>query len=77
MIIEVRRTLNTLNEYTWLGEGFWLRRKLMKVKSFEELDQVNRDIEEQLKRKPYYKPTRSLYSPYKANCLPGLNSLFN
>lgn len=77
LIPEVRRSMSLMHEYLWLGEGFWLKRKLLKVTNFEELDSVNKEIESRLELRQNYNPERNLYSPYKANCFPTLNNLFN
>ena len=77
LIPEVRRTLNTMNEYFWLGEGYWIKRKLLQATTFEEVDSINKQVEARLQGRTNYRPTRNLYSPYKAGCLPTLNGLFN
>ena len=77
LIPEIQRSLNLIEEFLWLEEGFILKRKLLKVRNHEELDKVNKSLEIKLNKKPSYKPNRRLYSPYKANCLPTLNNLFN
>ena len=77
LIPEVRRTLNTMNEYFWLGEGYWIKRKLLRATTFEEIDSINKQVEARLRGRSNYRPARNLYSPYKAGCLPTLNGLFN
>ena len=77
LIPEVRRTLNTMNEYFWLGEGYWIKRKLLRATTFEEVDSINKQVEARLQGRANHRPTRNLYSPYKAGCLPTLNGLFN
>ena len=77
LIPEVRKTLSMMNEYFWLGEGFFLKRKLLRAQNMRELDDINKVIEKKLELKPNYSPQRRLYSPYKTGCLPTLNGLFN
>ena len=77
LIPEVRRTLETMTEFFWLGEGHWLKKDLLKAKSIKEIDEIKLKVERKLRSRPNYQPQRRLYSPYKANCFPSINTLIN
>ena len=77
LIPQIQKSLDLIEEFLWIEEGFFIKRKLLKVKSFEELDLINKSLEVILNKKPSYNPNRPLYFPYKSNCLPALNNLFN